>query len=108
LLWNKDGWKPVSDINLRLLSVVLVLFVSSSLGQALEFVNVSQAFAGYEMESAQQDQQWIVVLGVSKLYMAYKKFSADETIYPVHTSHPPVSAYGWYHGAAFNALMRDR
>jgi hypothetical protein len=107
LLWKKDGWKRVSDINFRLLSVVLVLFVSSSLDQALEFVNTNRTFAQYELKSAQQDQHWMDVLGVSCTWLI-RSFLLTRQIYSVHASHSPVSPYGWYHGAAFYALMRDR
>jgi hypothetical protein len=36
LLWKQGTWKDAYDINFKLLSVVIVLFVSSSLNQALE------------------------------------------------------------------------
>jgi hypothetical protein len=45
LLWKKDTWKPACDINFWFLSFVILLFIFSSLNQALELFRIIQTFA---------------------------------------------------------------
>jgi hypothetical protein len=44
LLWKQETWKRVSDIDFKLLSVVIVLFVSSSLNQVVDLLLIAQYF----------------------------------------------------------------
>jgi hypothetical protein len=68
LLWNKDTWKSVCDINFRLLSVVILLFTFSSLNQALELFGVIQTFA-YAVNGTQQKQdEFVAILKASSLW----------------------------------------
>jgi hypothetical protein len=67
LLWENYAWKHVRDINFGLLSVVLVLFASSSLNQALELLRVIEAFAP-SMNSSQENLHWFDILKASRTY----------------------------------------